>query len=323
VKGRNAIARRAVIELETQAAQKFVEAARAESTRAAYRSDWRHFVKWCESRGYRSAPPVAGELVALYLADLAAVERRALSTITRRLAAIAEAHAIAGLPSPRGTPALREVLRGIRRTYALAGKRTDGKAALELAELRTASAALPSWLIGLRDRAVLVVGWTGGFRRGELAALELDDLELSKKGYTVRVGRSKTDQTGEGQTKILPYGSDPLTCPVRSLQAWIDAAEIKKGRVFRRVDRHSNVGEALSGFAIAQIVKRRVAAVGLDPAKFAGHSLRAGFCTTAAKAGKHVRSIMNQTGHRSSAMVLRYVRSAELWDDNAAIGLGL
>lgn len=316
-----ALAKRSQAEL-VKRAHDYAEQARAQSTRRAYRSDWADFCGWAADHGFATAPPVAGEIVALYLAELA--ERgKALSTIQRRLAAIAEVHAVAGAASPRSSVALREVLRGIRRTYALEGKRAEGKAALELAALRKVSAAIPQWLIGRRDRALLVVGWAGGFRRSELAALELGDLEEREKGIVVHVRRSKTDQAGRGAAKVLPYGSDPLTCPVRTLHTWLDSAAIAKGRVFRSVDQHSRVGEALTGRAIAKIIKARVAAVGLDPSRFSGHSLRAGFCTTAARAGKHPRSIMNQTGHRSAEMVLKYVRAAELFDDNAAIGLGL
>lgn len=314
-------------------ARELANDARSEATRRAYRADWRDFSAWCVAHQFRAAPPVPGEIVALYIADLAE-QGKALSTIARRLAAIAEAHAMSGHLSPRGAPALREVLRGIRRRYALDGKRSEGKAALELEQLRMVSKAMENhgtWLSTLRDRAILVCGWAGGFRRGELAALELADFELREKGYVVTVRRSKTDQTGRGEKKILPFGSDPMTCPVRSFDRWVYASAIgdipegkdKAGRVFRSIDRHGNVGRALNGRAIAQIVKARVAAAGLDPENFSGHSLRAGFCTTAAKAGKNPKAIMAQTGHRSVEMVLRYVRDAGIFEDNAAMGLGL
>jgi len=303
-------------------AKAFAKDARSEATRRAYRSDWSDFVGWTKEKGFAAGPPVPGEIVALYLADLAG-DKKALSTIVRRLAAISEACALAGAPSPRTAPALREVLKGIRRRYALEGRRQKGKAALELEALRKVVSACPTWLIGLRDRALLVVGWAGGFRRSELAALELEDLEERAEGIVVRVRRSKTDQAGAGQTKVLPFGSDPSTCPVRTLKTWLEAAGVDKGRVFRSVDQHSHVGESLSDRAIADVVKRRVAEAGLDPRKFAGHSLRSGFCTTAAKCGKNARAIMAQTGHRTAEMVLRYVREADLFEDNAAVGIGL
>lgn len=303
-------------------ARAYARDARSSSTREAYRADWADFSGWAKRKGLAAAPPVAGELVAIYVAELAD-QGKAWATIARRVAAISQVCALAGGPSPRTSSALREVMKGVRRRYALEGRRQKGKTALELEALRRVVSGLPAWLIGLRDRALLVVGWTGGFRRGELAALELEDLEERPEGFIVHVRRSKTDQAGKGQTKILPYGSDPSTCPVRTLKTWLEVAGVTSGRVFRSVNQHSHVGERLSGRAIADVIKRRVGEAGLDPAKFSGHSLRAGFCTTAAKRGKNPRAIMAQTGHRSAEMVLKYVRAANVFEDNAATGIGL
>lgn len=316
---------RRVVKMEAElagSARAYARDARAASTRHAYQDDWAAFTKWAREKGFVTAPPIPGEIVALYLAELAD-QQKAMSTLLRRLAAISQACALAGAPSPRTSPALREVLKGIRRRYALDGRRQKGKAALELELLRKVVSRCPTWLIGLRDRALLVVGWAGGFRRGELAALELADLEERTEGFVVRVRRSKSDQAGAGQSKVLPFGSDPSTCPVRVLKAWLAAAGVTEGRVFRSIDQHSRVGASLTGRAIADVVKRRVAGAGLDPRKFSGHSLRSGFCTTAAKQGKHTRAIMAQTGHRSAEMVLRYVKEANLFEDNAAVGIGL
>jgi integrase len=151
----------------------------------------------------------------------------------------------------------------------------------------------------------------------------MSDLELRSEGYVVTVRRSKTDQVGEGQKKAIPFGSNPATCPVRTVQTWLAAADIAAGRVFRSVDRHGNIGESLEPRAVAEIIKRHCKAAGIDPAEFSGHSLRAGFCTTAARAGKSPRSIMSQTGHRTIEMVFRYVRDAKLFEENAAMGIGL
>jgi integrase len=178
-------------------------------------------------------------------------------------------------------------------------------------------------LVGRRDRALLVVGFAGAFRRSELAALELGDLEKRPEGYVVTVRRSKTDQEGRGQQKGLPYGSDPATCPVRTLDAWLSAAEITEGRVFRSIAWHGAIGASLSPRAIAQIVKRHCELAGLEPSKYGAHSLRSGFVTTAARAGKSTRSIMDQTGHRTVAIVFGYVKSAALFEENAAMGIGL
>jgi integrase len=303
-------------------AREYARDARAPSTRLAYNRDWRAFVRWARSKGFVQSPPIPGEIVALHVAELADVGK-SFSVISRRVTTIAQACSLAGEASPFASPALREVLRGIKRRYALDGKRPKGKAALELEDLRKVLAVCPRWLNGLRDRALLVVGWTGAFRRSELAALEVADLEERPEGYAVHIRRSKTDQLGKGQTKILPFGSDVNTCPVRTLKAWLEVAGVVDGRVFRSVDQHSNVGAGLTGRAVADMIKRRVADAGLDPKKYAGHSLRSGFCTTAAKRGKNPKAIMAQTGHRTAEMVLRYVRAANLFEDNAATGVGL
>ncbi len=313
-------------------AQATANAALSPATRKAYGADWRDFRAWCEAHSFRAGPPCPGELVALYLNDLfergpflagKGREPCALSTITRKLAAIAQAHAAIGADTPRASPALRQVLKGIRRKLAEQGRRSKGKAALELGALREVAIAAGSYLIGRRDRAILVFGWAGAFRRSELCALELGDLEERAEGYVVTLRRSKTDQAGQGQKKAMPFGSNPTTCPVRTVKAWIDAADLKEGRLFRSVDRHGNVGASLDPQTIAAIIKRHCKAAGLDPREFSGHSLRAGFCTTAARAGKSPRSIMSQTGHRTIEMVFRYVREAKLFEENAAMGIGL
>jgi integrase len=182
-------------------------------------------------------------------------------------------------------------------------------------------ATLPETRGGARDRALLLVGFAGAFRRSELVGLTVADAAFSSEGLTITLRRSKTDQEGQGRKVGLPYGSTAATCPVRALQAWLDAAAVTAGPLFRSVDRHGNVGGALGDRDVARIVKRVAEAAGIDPANVAGHSLRAGLATTAAKAGKAAHVIMKQTGHRSVAMVQRYVRDAELFSDNAAAGL--
>lgn len=191
-------------------------------------------------------------------------------------------------------------------------------------QLRAASGALPASLLGKRDRALLLLGFAGAFRRSELAGLEVRDLAFAEDGLEVTLRRSKTDQEGKGSKKGIPYGSDPKTCPVRAVRAWLEASGIAEGPVFREVTRHGHVEAApLSGRSIARVVKRSAEAAGLDPAGFSGHSLRAGLATAAAKAGKSTHAIMRQTGHKSADMVARYVREASLFEDNAAAGIGL
>jgi len=188
-------------------------------------------------------------------------------------------------------------------------------------QLIRAVAVMREDLVGLRDRALLLVGFSGAFRRSELVGLNVEDCEFSDDGLTITLRRSKTDQEAAGRKIGIPRGSSPETCPVRALRAWMDAASIAEGTLFRSVNRHGHVGERLSAKRVAIVVKQAAAAVSLDETQFAGHSLRAGLVTSAAIAGRSDRSIMNTTGHRSIAMVQRYVRDASLFRDNAASGL--
>lgn len=177
---------------------------------------------------------------------------------------------------------------------------------------------------GARDRALLVVGFAGAFRRSELVGLNVEDLRFEPDGLVVTIRASKTDQERAGVDLGLPFGSDPATCPVRSVRAWLALAGVGEGPVFRSVSRHGNVGGRLSGRDVARIIKRSVTRVGLDPAMFAGHSLRAGLATSAARAGKSDGAIARQGRWASHAMVHVYVRAGRLLDgDNAASGIGL
>jgi len=189
-------------------------------------------------------------------------------------------------------------------------------------DLRRALSRLPTGLLGRRDAALLLVGWAGAFRRSELVGLAVSDLVFGPQGLVVTLRRSKTDQEGAGRVVAIPHSVDPAACPVRVLRSWLDAASIISGPVFRAVSRHGAIRAAgLTGRAVASVVKRTAAAAGLDAAKYSGHSLRAGFATAAAVAGKTERSIMRQTGHVSVAMLHRYIRDAELWVSNPAAGL--
>jgi integrase len=179
-------------------------------------------------------------------------------------------------------------------------------------------------LIGLRDRALILLGFAGAFRRAELVALDVTDLQFSRDGLTVTLRRSKTDQEGQGRKIGIPYGANPETCPVRTLQAWLEEAAIAEGPVFRSLSRHGKVRPGrLSSVDVARVVKKLANRAGLDPAKYAGHSLRAGHATSAAASGASERSIMNQTGHRSVQMVRRYIREGSLFRENSAGKLGL
>ena len=298
-------------------ARDYVSHSKAASTLKAYRTDWRDFETWCAASGL-TALPAAPETVALYLAARADTLKPA--SLGRRLAAISKAHSSAGYESPasmRHAP-VSETFKGIKRVKGVAQTR---KSPLLATQLIRAIATMRVDLVGLRDRVLLLVGFAGAFRRSELVALEVADVEMVEDGLTITLRRSKTDQEGAGRKIGIPRGSTPETCPLRALRAWMEAANITEGPLFRSVNRHGHIGGRLSAKHVAISVKQAAAAVSLDAKSFAGHSLRAGLVTSAAIHGRSDRSIMNQTGHQSVAMVQRYVRDAQLFRDNAAAGL--
>jgi integrase len=257
--------------------------------------------------------------VAAYIAE--AAQKLKPGSIQRRLNAIAEAHKAAGLESPTHSGLVRNTFKGIRRTL---GTAPTQKAAALTQDICRMVAATDAGLIGLRDRALLLLGFGGAFRRSELVGLNAEDCGFTKEGLTVTLRRSKTDQEGQGRKIGIPYGSCPETCPVRTVQEWIAQAGISSGPLFRSVSRHGQVQPGgLAGIDVARVVKKLAERAGLDAAKYAGHSLRAGHATAAAIAGASERSIMNQTGHRSAAMVRRYIRDGNLWRENSAGKLGL
>jgi site-specific recombinase XerD len=298
----------------------FLAAAKAPSTRRAYGSDWHHFASWCDSH---SLPPLPAspETVALYITDLAASRKPA--TLRRRLTVINRAHQTSGFPSPASMqqPLVSETLKGIRRTL---GTAQVGKRPLFTEQLRAMVRELPDELQGMRDRALLLLGFAGGFRRSELAGIEIGDVAVEKEGLVITLRRSKTDQEGLGRKVAIPYGSDPKTCPVRCYTEWIETARAKTGPVFRQVDRHGHIlPNGLHKDSVGMIVKRATARIGLNPEDYAGHSLRAGLATQAYLNGASELAIMQQTGHRSLATVRKYIREGSLFRDNPAAKLGL
>ena len=299
-------------------AREFIRASKAESTLRGYRSDWSEFCAWCESRAYPALPAVP-EAVASYIAECAS--RLKVGSIQRRLNAIAEAHKAAGLASPTSAGIVKNTMKGIRRTI---GTAPIQKAPALTGDIRAMVAAADAGLIGARDRALILVGFAGAFRRSELVALDVADLEFGRDGLTVTLRRGKTDQEAQGRKVGIPYASNPEHCPVRILQGWLEQSNTTAGAVFRAINRHAQVQpQALSAIDVARVVKKLADRAGLDPAKYAGHSLRAGHATSAAIAGASERSIMNQTGHRSVQMVRRYIRDGSLFRENSAGKLGL
>ncbi|WP_165937768.1 site-specific integrase [Methylobacterium segetis] len=292
------------------------EGARAQNTRKAYRSDWAHFTTWCTAHSLELLP-AAPATVGLYLA--AHETALSVATLTRRLSAIAVAHRMAGHPMDTRHPAIRDVMRGLRRAKGVA---QDHAEALTVPLLRRLLATCSDRLIDVRDRALLLVGFGAALRRSELVGLEHADVAIVPEGLRVTIRRSKGDQEGEGAViAVGRTGSE--TCPAAAYAGWIAAAGISDGAVFRGVTRHGHLGPRLSTDAVAEIVQRRAAAAGLDPASFSGHSMRAGFATSAALVGIEERLIMRQTRHRSAQTVRRYIREGELFARNLTAEVGL
>jgi site-specific recombinase XerD len=296
----------------------YIRASKATNTLRGYQTDWRAFCAWCEVRQLCPVP-ASPETVAAFIAECASNLK--VGSIQRRLNAIAEAHKAVGVDSPTHHPMVANTMKGIRRTN---GTASIQKTATLIDDIRVMVDATDGGLIGVRDRALILLGFAGAFRRSELVELNADDSAFGKDGLTVTLRRSKTDQAGEGRKIGIPYGSNPETCPVRNLQSWVEQAGISGGLLFRSINRHGQVQPGgLSGIDVARVVKKLAERAGLDAANYAGHSLRAGHATSAAIAGASERSIMNQTGHRSVQMVRRYIRDGNLFRENSAGKLGL
>lgn len=317
----------------------YAAAARATSTRAAYRSDWEHFTSWAQRAG-RSPLPATAETVCAYLATYAG--SLSVSTLSRRRTTITLAHRAASLPDPVADAGAREVWSGIRRTH---GTAPAAKTALWTDDLARLVAPLPltpsgpGGLLGVRDRALLLLGFAAALRRSELTRLDVDDLQCDPHGLVVRVRSSKTDQAGAGALLGLPFGQRPALCPVGAVLAWRDALagvlgvplDALSGPLFRPITRHGRLGQQLasdsrdrlSPAAVRLVVRRRCQQVGLDPDVYAAHSLRSGFATQASANGASERDVMRHGRWRSVAVARGYVQRGNLFTDNAASRLGL
>jgi len=309
-----------------QAAHRYMEQAKAAATRRAYASDWRHFAQWCQANGLESLPATPST-VALYLTSLAKPREnekpRKAATITRRLTSINAAHKEKGLDSPAtmNHRLVADTLHGIRRNLGVAQTR---KKPLTRDRIVKLLGALEGPIAASRDKALLLIGFAGSLRRAELAALKVEEMTRHRKGITLSIPRSKTDQEGEGREVEILFGEHDLTCPVMALENWLKVAGIKTGQIFRRVGQHGNVGDSLDKDSIGRIVKRLVRRAKLaNPESYGGHSLRAGFVTEAYAGGSSTRQIMTQTGHKSIAMVHRYAREGQKDRQAAASKLGL
>ena len=285
--------------------RQFLSAAIADNTRKAYQTDLADFFKW------GGLLPCTPELLAQYLSFRA--QTLSPVTLTRRTVAISRAHTSRGLTDPAKTDLVRTVLRGIRRKNAQPQRQVQP---LLKADLLAITDSLTSTTKGLRDRALLLIGFSAALRRSELVALDYTDIQFVNEGLALTIRRSKTDQEGAGRRIGIPYGRTSA-CPVKALQHWLARADIASGPIFRSVNKVGAVGSRLSDHAVANIVKTHAQAVGLNADQFSGHSLRSGLVTSAAQAGISVNKIMAQTGHRSSAMVARYIRDAQIFENNA------
>ncbi|MCP2129181.1 site-specific integrase [Bradyrhizobium ottawaense] len=284
-----------------------VGASLSANSQTAYLSDVEHFLSW------GGQIPATPECLAEYLAAHADV--LSIATLTRRLAALAKIHRSKGVDNPTTSELVRSVLRGLKRAKGTAQR--EARPLLK-EDLLLVLEATGERLKDIRDRALLLIGFAGALRRSELTGLDVADVERVRQGIILHLRRSKTDQEGRGEKIGVPFGRASW-CPVTALGAWMEASGITEGPIFRPIDRHGHLEhKRLSGEAVALVVRERVQAAGFDPVPYSGHSLRAGLATSAAEAGVPTWKIRTQTRHRSDAMLARYIRTGEIFVDNAA-----
>jgi site-specific recombinase XerD len=304
----------AALGVDLTAAVDLAKAEKAASTRKAYGTDFRLFTAWCEARGV-AALPAAPETVAAYLAAQAPTSKT--STLGRRVAAIRYAHKLAGLALPTDAEGVKATMRGIRRTFGSAKIR---KAPAVAGKVLGMVATAPDRLSGLRDRALLLIGFGGALRRSELVALDVADIQETETGLLVKIRGSKTDQERAGATIAIARGD--VACPAKALREWLDAAGIQDGPIFRPIDKAGTVrASRLTCRSVANIVKAYAERAGFDAGTFSGHSLRAGFLTSAAGKGASIFKMMDVSRHKSVDTLRGYVRDAELFKDHAGAGL--
>jgi len=289
------------LELETI---KNLRNSKSANTLRAYRSDYNDFLEFCSKNGFQSMP-TQPKILALYITHLSSYSK--YSTLKRRLASISVIHKAKGHYIDTKHPIIMENLMGIKRTN---GSNQKGKKPLLINDLKLIIKAIDQSKEKdnrkIRDKAILLIGFSGGFRRSELVDIEYDDIEFVSEGVKIFVKRSKTDQSGEGMTKAIPYFDNKDFCPVIALKNWIEIIELKNGKIFNISDKN-----------VALLIKKYASYAGLESHKYAGHSLRSGFATSTAESGAEERSIMAMTGHKSTEMVRRYIKEANLFKNNA------
>ena len=287
------------------------------NTVRAYKSDFEDFSLFCVKNGFKSIP-TEPKIVSLYLTYLSSKDVKT-STIKRRLVSIGVIHKIKGHYLDTKHPIIVENFMGIKR---LKGVSQNGKKPILINDLKQIIDVINMQkepdIKKLRNKALLLLGFAGGFRRNELISLNLEDLDFVFEGLKINIKRSKTDQFGEGFIKGIPYFDNYLYCPVKNLQKWLNISKLKKGPVFVRFSKGSNLTNIrLTDQSVALIIKDYLAKAGIDNKNYSGHSLRSGFATSAAEAGAEERSIMAMTGHKTSQMVRRYIREANIFKNNA------
>ena len=289
------------IELETI---NNIKTSKSINTVRAYKSDFSHFLNFCKKNNFRSLP-ADPKIVSFYITHLSSNSK--VSTLKRRLASISVIHRIKGHYIDIKHPLIIENLMGIQRKKGVFQKSKNPILINELKEIINAIEKLEKKEIRkARDKALILIGFSGGFRRSELVSIEIEDLEFTKEGIKIFIKRSKTDQSGEGMIKAIPYFKDKNFCPIYFLKKWIEISKINEGLIFDISDK-----------MVAILIKKYLSAAGFDSKKYSGHSLRSGFATVAADSGADEKSIMTMTGHKTTQMVRRYIKESNLFKNNA------
>ena len=293
-----------------------LKSSKANNTLRAYKSDFKDFGAFCAKHGLSSLP-TEPKIVSIYLTYLS--KNSKISTIRRRLVSISMVHKLKGHYLDTKHPIITENLLGIKRVK---GSIQKGKKPILINHLKSIINVIDEQkceeIKKLRDRSIILVGFGGGFRRTELISIDYEDLEFVPEGLKISIRRSKTDQFGEGMTKGLPFFTNKVYCPVTSLKRWLEVSKIKSGPIFRRFSKGSSLTEKrLTDQSVVLLMKEYLNLAGIENKNFAGHSLRAGFATVAAESGADERSIMAMTGHKTTQMVRRYIREANIFKNNA------
>ena len=294
-----------------------LKSSKASNTIRAYKSDFKDFGAFCAKHNLKVLP-TEPKIVALYLTYLSGKDAK-MSTLRRRLVSISMIHRLKGHYLDTKHPVIIENLMGIKRKKGTVQK---GKKPILINSLRLILKAIDEQdaedLKKLRDKSIILVGFSGGFRRNEIVSLDYDDLDFVYEGLKITIKRSKTDQFGEGTIKALPYFNESIYCPVVTLKRWLNVSKITKGAIFRRFSKGTKLTKyRLTDQTVALIIKEYLKKAGIENANYSGHSLRSGFATSAAESGAEERSIMAMTGHKSTEMVRRYIREANLFKNNA------